>query len=609
MAFVPKLQQKFLNDIDNGQNLRWVDIAQTPRIRELLDPEFTGDKFQISTAEEFLEQSIGDAQILMAIGGYFGDESKGTIGNMLAQYCVAAFRLNSGENTGRTIYLPDGTKIKLNVNPTSIALGMPSFVGPNATLDPIGMFERELQGQLIANGIEYLDKLFYGNHFLTLPHHRAMDVLASKNNSSTGVGIKYAHESIVARRAVRLDDIFGHPDQLCEKIKGDIRRFSGFTAETGIEDPHVRLEEVQQENPRIVPKHVLKFAQIYQTKGIDAASTYLTDLLIGEVRENPLYPRRKNVKERLLEFLIRGERVLLEPTQSFLLSNNEEINYEASTSADTSAGGVIAAMGIDPGRYKTKVYSVLKVPGASKVGSGDIPGAFTGCDFYAKQGIISRDDIGNACLDFEGISNAYFAAIQENGLLKPTIYECPDTGLKFDIGSALAISSSREYKEEGATTGKPRITGLIDLVLASYLQRRQSEDVFLTCLDRSDLSGQVGLVVGYLIHLPGDGKFLDDEEGKFVDCNGAKYRTGQIIKPGEEVPNRNVLQYCVPIIKVMEGCKETPIGAGNGFDPKAPIPINASKIFEAIEHYSGLRIQGYRNGTDPGDIQYIKRAA
>ncbi len=602
------LQQKILDADIANQRSRWREISQTPRIQELLDPEFTGDKFQISTAKETLEKSIGDAQIMMAIGGYFGDESKGTIGNMLAEYCVASFRLNSGENTGRTIYLPDGTKIKLNVNPTSIALGMPSFVGPNTTLDPVGMFERELKGQLIDNGIEYLDKLFYGNHFLTLPHHRAMDVLGSKNNSSTGVGIKYAHESIVARRAVRLDDIFGHSDTLRDKIKGDIRRFSGFTAETGIENPHIKLEEVQQSNPRIVPEHVLKFAQIYQTRGIDAASTYLTDLLIEKVRENPLYPRRTNVRERLLEFLNAGEKVLLEPTQSFFLSNSEEINYEASTSADTSAGGVIAAMGINPGRYKTKVFSVLKLPGASKVGSGDIPGAFTGCDFYAKQGVISSKELGNTCLDFEGISNAYFAAVQENGLIEPTVYECPNTRLKFDIGSAMAISSSREYKEEGATTGKPRITGLIDLVLASYLQRRQSEDVFLTCLDRSDLSGQVGLVVGYVVHLSEDGKFLSDQKGNFIDCNGIKYRTGQIVKPGEEVPNRNILQYCVPIIKVMQGCKETPIGAGNGFrSNEGSLPTNVSKIFEAIEHYSGLKIQGFRNGTDQNDIQYLKR--
>ena len=248
--------------------------------------------------------------------------------------------------------------------------------------------------------------------------------------------------------------------------------------------------------------------------------------------------------------------------------------------------------------------NVLKAPGASRVGKGDVPGGNTTQNRFAEQGITSLAQLRDACIDFSAIERLYFDSIGENGLLEPVIYS-DDTG-EYEIGEAMAITSSRRFGEFGSTTGKPRITGLFDCVMGAQLARVQGPHGVLTCMDRGDDCERVGIVVGYIVHLPTEEEFERDESGAFVDCNGHKYRNREIVRPGDAVPNNAVLGHCVPIIRAMGGWKDTPIkGLTEGDD----VPEAVCDLVAAIEMYTGLRFAALGIGPGTEDIVYLKRDA
>ena len=597
--------REVLTDRIQALERQWRRVAELPRQQDLLDPRLEGVQYEVISSDKALRNFVGDAQILIAPGAYFGDEAKGKVGNALSRLVDAVFRLTSGQNTGRTVIDPQtGEKYIFHGVPSAILEGKECFIGPECTIDPISLLEKELL-PLSERGKSY-DNLQVGNFHLVNPYHRIMDFLKDEKNNSTGVGIAPAHASVGRRTSVRLDDVFGDRESLVKKLEKDIRKsYVGFLAERELtaKQAFELIEQRKDADPRVVPDHVLEFARAYKDGFVDGdisatvrnAAEHIADTLQERVKREKRFPKRVNVVHKLHEYLSSGKRVLLEPTQSVLLSRVTELFYGKGTSPDTAVGGLLAAGMIKPDKYKVKVLPVFKFPSASRVGSGPIPAGFTDGDFYSRQQITSGEDVRDACDDFEVISRFYFDHVQGNGLLSAGTYFDADTGLEFDVGSAMAVSTSREDGEKGATTGKPRITGLFDCVLASYIGRHQGEDAFISCMDRGDHYEKVGLVVGYVVSLP--------EELREVDSNGTKYRTGQVIRPGEEVPNMNVLKHCKPIIKVMDGWKDTPISNYSG----NVLPNGVNRVLETIEHHTGLRVMGLGIGPKTDDTLYIRR--
>ena len=77
-------------------------VKDMPRIKEL-DLPLQEKHYKIIPKEEGFKEII-NAQVIIIVGGYFGDEGKGKWGNLLAQKVDAVVRANSGANTGRTAY-------------------------------------------------------------------------------------------------------------------------------------------------------------------------------------------------------------------------------------------------------------------------------------------------------------------------------------------------------------------------------------------------------------------------------------------------------------------------------------------------------------------------
>lgn len=578
----------------------WGDIKNTPVISEL-GTTFE-ESYQIVNKKK-LESLISESQIITVCGAYFGDEGKGKITHALAELdsIKAVARVNSGANAGHTVY-HQGIKMVFHVMPSAITSDKPCYIGHETVIDPISFVDKEIE-QLIRNDINY-ENLKVGNFFITTPYHRIMDLLKSEHNSSTGVGIAPSHSSKMWKTSPRLDDLFNSNSTLERIFEKDLKHYWGFVAERGLkeEDMIIKLQQMR-EDPRTirkVPPHLLEFLTA------ENKSTFLIDIYKQNVVNNELFPKQVNVEKELNEILKKGQKIILEGPQSYFLSNGIQQCHRHGTSAYTHSSGIVSSANLNIDRYKVLTINVAKFPGSSRVGIGNIPSSFTEQDRFSSEGIDDFSNLEGACLNFDEIQKFYFSSIKKNGILEPTIYK--DKTGDYLICEAMAISSSQYFNEKGATTNKPRIVGLYDCVMGAQVAETQGPNLVISAMDRGDLCDEVGITIGYVVNLPKEVDFSSDKNGKFIYSNGIKYRSGDIIKAGDQVPNSQVLHYCHSITKVLQGWKDTPIGSNNEeLKEGSLLPKNPSRVISEIENYTGFNVIAIGNGVNGENLLYLNK--
>ncbi|HJU40411.1 MAG TPA: adenylosuccinate synthase [Tahibacter sp.] len=310
---------------------------------------------------------------VVILGAQWGDEGKGKIVDLLTEQVGAVVRFQGGHNAGHTLVI-GGKKTVLHLIPSGIlrddAL---CLIGNGVVLSPAAL-QTEI-GELEAQGVDVRSRLKISPATpLIMPYHIAVDQAREKASGAkaigtTGRGIGPAYEDKVARRGIRVADLF-YPDQLADKLR-DAVDYHNFVLEHWLKAGTVDYRKVLDE--------ALEFGT-YVKPMVDDVSTVLYDL------------RRA------------GKRILFEGAQGSLLDIDHG-TYPYVTSSNTTVGGAYAGSG---------------------VGASDI-------DYVL------------------GIAKAY--ATRVGGGPFPT--ELDD-----DMGELLR----KRGNEFGATTGRPRRCGWIDLV-------------------------------------------------------------------------------------------------------------------------------------------------
>ena len=585
------------------QRAKWEgtkDIVLPPDLLEkLVRKDFPGN-YKIIPDQEALERHIGDAQIIVVGGAYFGDEGKGKWTDIIASLdrVKAVVRVNSADNAAHSIS-HNGEKLIFHLIPSAINTGKDCYIGSGVTGDLIRFVEGELE-QLIENNISY-DNLKIDNMRITTPYHRIMDIVGSANNSTTGSGVGPSFADEMIHKSIRLDDLYNSKSELRGKLEERIENYQGFLVQKGINENDLveRLEKLHAKKGGI--QHLVDFAKAKDKAG------FLIDLYDEKVVNNGHFPKRANVDHELNNILESGGTVLLEGPQGDYLSPKNQQFSKYPTSDDITVSGIVAASKLNDLKYEVVAFNIHKFPAPSKVGKGDAPASSTEQDRFADEGIVDFEQLGNACIDFDTIQKLYFESINpKNGILEPVMYE-DDTG-RYMICEAMAISSARKFGEKGGTTNKPRITGVFDCVLAHSTARRQGPNLVISAMDRGDDCDYVGLTIGYVVNLSEESDFKSDNEGVYIDSNGIKYRNGDIIKVGDQVPAYRVLEHCRSITKVMPGWKDTPIGAKKGYIKEGDeLPVNVCNVISTIEQYTGFEVVGIGNGVNSDDRLFIKR--
>lgn len=349
-------------------------------------------------------------------------------------------------------------------------------------------------------------------------------------------------------------------------------------------------------NPKI-QAHVADFITAKDKAG------YVLDLYDKFVVNNPDFPPRADVSHLLRETITQGGTVLLEGPQSYWLANNAEKFWDSGTSANTDASGMLAASRLDVAHLKPLIINVHKTPGSSRVGGGANPCAFVPQSYFSTTG-GSKEDFELMNLNWRDVSKSFFQAIQPNGMVKPGTY-ANSTGT-YDLGVAMAAATCIHptHREFGVTTGKPRVVGFFDCVAQAEVIATQGPYCSISALDRGDDYDEYGVCIAYVYQHP---------EGKSLSSNGRTYESGSIIRAGEALPTQQILAFCHPIVKVVDGWRDTPIFArGDWWKNRSPqgsvtLPGPVCELLGIIEHFTGSKVISIGNGPRGEEIVYIKR--
>jgi adenylosuccinate synthase len=581
-------------------NIIFEGIKDIPRIPEL-DFQPTQD-YLVSSMEEVLYDIIEMYQVLVVSGAFFGDEGKGKLVDAIARHpeIMWVMRANSGQNAGHTVTI-DGVEYVFHLAPSGIMVpGKKCLVNSECVMDPVPFMEQEIQ-KLIDNNKPY-DDLFIGNVHITLPTDKLMDLLGKPPNSSTLQGISDVHAAKARKQGIRMDHLFGSEEVLDGRLSKAMEPYFGMLAFKGWQEDYVmkRCEAMNTEKITRFPAHVLEFVEAgkgsasMQTR-IAKKVAYLKDLYRKTIVDNPLFPKRADTSFMLRQGLRKGEKALIECAQSRGLDNAYDKHWSSATSASTGSAGTKASASYNQEKHPTKTINIGKVP-PSRVGRGANPIGLVPQTWFSDQGIDTLDKLAGKCEDVDEIERLYFSAVQDNGVFKPTVYKDKD-GSELLVNEALSIAWSRKYGEKGATTQKPRVLGFFDLVMHYEVNDVQGPYLSISALDRFDECDKVAVVVGYVYH---------DDKTVMMESHGKLYRNGDIIRPGDQMPTEQVLKYCHPIMKVMDGWKGSPISS-KVMKPDDPLPEQVKRFIGIIEHFTGAEVIAIGNGKEAGDIKYIKR--
>jgi len=279
------------------------------------------------------------AKNVVVIGTQWGDEGKGKIVDWLTDHVAAVVRFQGGHNAGHTLVI-GGKKTIVRLIPSGIMHpGVKCFIGNGVVVSPDALMKeiRELE----AAGIDVRARLRISEACpLILPYHVALDAArelakGEAKIGTTGRGIGPAYEDKVARRAIRVQDLYAR-ERFAAKL-GEVLDYHNF---------------------------VLK--NYFKAETVDFQKTLEDTLALGEL----IKPMVADVSGEINALIKEGKSILFEGAQAALLDVDHG-TYPFVTSSNCLAGQASAGAGVGP----QQLHYVLGVAKAyaTRVGGGPFP--------------------------------------------------------------------------------------------------------------------------------------------------------------------------------------------------------------------------------------------
>jgi len=185
-------------------------------------------------------------QFVVVIGTQWGDEGKGKVVDLLTERAAAVARFQGGHNAGHTLVI-GGKKTILSLIPAGILREqVRCFIGNGVVLSLEALLAES--DMLIERGVPVFERLRISPLCpLILPSHVMLDQARERARGAnaigtTGRGIGPAYEDKVARRAVRVADLF-HRDRFASKL-GEILDFHNFALQHYYRQPAVDFQKI-----------------------------------------------------------------------------------------------------------------------------------------------------------------------------------------------------------------------------------------------------------------------------------------------------------------------------------------------------------------------------
>jgi adenylosuccinate synthase len=270
------------------------------------------------------------------VGAQWGDEGKGKVVDLFAQYADVVVRFGGGANAGHTLVV-GGEKIVLHLVPSGALHPRARCVIAQGTVVDPEVLAHEVD-VLRERGLLETPRVFISDRaHLVLPQHKAIDGLREQGEGAIGTtkrGIGPAYEDKVARRGLRVGDLL-RPERFREKLRANLEAWRPVAAALSGELPaESEIAEKYLALGKALAPHVTD------------TSTLVWDAIRG------------------------GQNVLLEGAQGTMLDVDHG-TYPFVTSSTVIAGGACGGAGIGPSAIE-RVVGITKAY-TTRVGGGPFP--------------------------------------------------------------------------------------------------------------------------------------------------------------------------------------------------------------------------------------------
>jgi adenylosuccinate synthase len=278
-------------------------------------------------------------KFVVVIGTQWGDEGKGKVVDLLTERAAAVARFQGGHNAGHTLVI-GGRKTILSLIPSGILReDVRCFIGNGVVLSLQALLAESRM--LMEQGVPVFERLRISPYCpLILPSHILLDKAREQARGTnaigtTGRGIGPAYEDKVARRAVRVADLFQR-DRFAAKL-GEVLDFHNFVLQHYFRQPAVDFQKTLDE--------LLAFSE--------TIAPLVTDVTLA------LHALRRS-----------GANVLFEGAQGAMLDVDLG-TYPFVTSSNTTASFAGTGTGLGP-RVFDYVLGIVKAY-TTRVGAGPFP--------------------------------------------------------------------------------------------------------------------------------------------------------------------------------------------------------------------------------------------
>src|SRR5579859_4976020 len=276
---------------------------------------------------------------LVVIGLQWGDEGKGKVVDLLTDQAQAVVRFQGGHNAGHTLVI-GGKKTILSLIPSGILHAHVQCLIGNGVVLALEAFFKEAE-MLIGQGVPVFERLRVSPACpLILSSHVALDKAREQAKGpnaigTTGRGIGPAYEDKVARRAVRVADLFQR-DRFAARL-GEVLDFHNFVLQHYFRQPIIDFQKTLDEQLALAEK----------------IGPLVTDVTLA------LHSLRRD-----------GANVMFEGAQGAMLDIDHG-TYPYVTSSNTTAGYAGTGTGLGPLAFDD-VIGIVKAY-TTRVGAGPFP--------------------------------------------------------------------------------------------------------------------------------------------------------------------------------------------------------------------------------------------
>lgn len=276
---------------------------------------------------------------IVIVGTQWGDEGKGKIVDLLAEYADIVVRFQGGNNAGHTMVV-NGKQFIFHLIPSGILQKKTCIIGNGVVVDPEVLLE-ELD-RLDEKGIHVgPDELQISEKaHVVMPYHKAIDHAREKKKGdkkigTTGRGIGPSYEDKATRRGIRFIDLID-PDVFREKVNANLEE-KNFYLKNYLSSETLNPEKIIEQYNKVA-------------KRLESHITNISVVINRAIKE--------------------GKKILFEGAQGTHLDIDHG-TYPYVTSSNTIAGNACCGAGIGP-KEITGVLGVAKAY-TTRVGLGPFP--------------------------------------------------------------------------------------------------------------------------------------------------------------------------------------------------------------------------------------------